>query len=243
MARRKRVPARSPIGAGLIQIQDRARSLLLEPLPHVPLVQSRRLHKFRGARRAALREQAVQPEPITDIDGKHVPRADRCQKQALDQGITAPVGRLGAAKTDRSWSPLIVGHGTRARLSHTHTSVARPRRPVRASDPLQGSRARPPPTRGDCKGPSGGTARPPCASGERADYRSRLTPPLSKPARSDQSAPRPWVIASDDTRACRRLPMAALAFGREAVARAGYRLSRKASSGSGARYRPGRQVA
>ena len=73
VARRKRVSTHSRIGAGRLQVEDRARGLLLEPLPHVALVQARRLRELRGSRRAALRERAVQPEPVADVDGEHVP--------------------------------------------------------------------------------------------------------------------------------------------------------------------------
>ena len=81
---------------GFDHVEDRACRLLLEPLECIALVKSGRARKFGGRRRTALRERAIEAEPVADVHATQVEGPDRRPEQPLDKSVTARLLDLGA---------------------------------------------------------------------------------------------------------------------------------------------------
>jgi hypothetical protein len=88
---RERIPPPSRLGRGIVDLEDPGRSLLLQPLPDVPLIRPCALGEL-GRRRVAVGQGAVEAEPAPEVDSEQIPRAERRLEEALDEGVT-PVGR------------------------------------------------------------------------------------------------------------------------------------------------------
>ena len=68
-------------------VEDPARGLLLEPLARVSLVDPGRHCELVGRQRAALRERAVQPEPVAQIHAAEIERTDHGSEEPFDEGV------------------------------------------------------------------------------------------------------------------------------------------------------------
>ncbi len=81
---------------GVDHVEDRARRLLLEPLARVALVDPGGARQLGGRRRPALRQRAIQAEPVADVHAAQVEGSDRCPEQPLDKSVPARLLGVGA---------------------------------------------------------------------------------------------------------------------------------------------------
>lgn len=95
-----RVPAVGRRDQGVFDGEDAGHRLLLEPLPHVPLVGCGPGGHLSGGRRADIGERAVESEPVTQVHRADVLEVQRGAEQPLDQGISRVRVRVGYACHD-----------------------------------------------------------------------------------------------------------------------------------------------
>ncbi len=82
----------------LVQVQDAARGLLLEPLARIALVDA-------GGRREPGRgggtevgQRPVEPEPVTEVDREHVEGLDRSHEQLADERVATLLAGRGISR-------------------------------------------------------------------------------------------------------------------------------------------------
>src|SRR5207248_2811985 len=95
------------LGLGVVDLEQAADGVVLEPLPDVALVGAGAGGQLRGGGRAAVGERPVQAEPLAQVDGVELQRAHGVLEQPLGQGggtvaLLCPAGE--AAHQDTSWS-------------------------------------------------------------------------------------------------------------------------------------------
>jgi hypothetical protein len=69
---RERIAALVGAGGHIIDVEDRANCLVLEPLPRVTGMDTGALGELGSGRRPTVGKLAVQPEPITEINGLQI---------------------------------------------------------------------------------------------------------------------------------------------------------------------------
>jgi hypothetical protein len=85
------VAAGQGVGRRVVDGEQPAAGVLLEPFPHVPLDGAGAPGKLRGGGRAAVGQRPVQAEPLAEVDGVQLQRPEGVLEQPLDQRA----GRVG----------------------------------------------------------------------------------------------------------------------------------------------------
>ncbi len=99
---REAVAARPRRGGGIVDLEDPARGLLLEPLPDVALVRARRRGELLGGQATLPREGRVETQAITEIDPEDVPSAECGLEEPLDERVAARGGLRAEVGTVRA---------------------------------------------------------------------------------------------------------------------------------------------
>jgi hypothetical protein len=94
---RKSVPAVERFGPRLVDLQEPAGGMVLEPFPHVSLGRPRALRQLRGGGRAIVGQGSIEAETLPQIDRVQLEGAQGILEQPFDQGRgpVLPVGRVG----------------------------------------------------------------------------------------------------------------------------------------------------
>lgn len=85
----------------LLRLEDRARSLLLEPLSRVPLVDTSGSCQLCRGLRSLLGEDAVETQTLAEVDAREVERPDCGEEEALDERVSTLASGLGGRQ--KSW--------------------------------------------------------------------------------------------------------------------------------------------
>ena len=88
----KRVPPLAGTGVRVVDLEDPAHRLLLEPLPGVPLVDAGRPGELVRRARALLGQCSIEAQPVADVDGEQVERPERRLEEALHEQVATLVG-------------------------------------------------------------------------------------------------------------------------------------------------------
>jgi hypothetical protein len=92
--RRQPVAAGERVRPGVVDLQQPAGGVVLQPLPDVALDGAGPLGQLGRGRRAALGQRPVQPQPLAEVDGVQLQRPDRVLEQPLRQGRGGVAGTV-----------------------------------------------------------------------------------------------------------------------------------------------------
>ena len=125
----------SGVGADVVHVEDRPDGLVLEPLARVARMDPGPLGQLGRGGRPAVRQGAVQPEPVAEVHGLQVEGAERGAHQAAGELVAARLGVRGGVGGDgHGWhlqSSTAASDGAtaaqdaRRRRRHGHQSISK----------------------------------------------------------------------------------------------------------------------
>jgi len=89
MTGRDAVTAVARGAVGVVDREDAARGLLLEPLADVALVRSDLVGELVRPERAVLGEGLIEVEPLAEVHGEQIPRTEGCLEEARHERVAA----------------------------------------------------------------------------------------------------------------------------------------------------------
>ena len=123
-----------------VHLEQPARHVVLQPLPHVALIRAGPRGELARGRRTTLVQRPVQPEPFAQIDGVELERPSGVAEEALGEGL----GRIGHGLDDATAAQRearergrdeAAGAGRRHQGRERWRGVLSPHPTARAGDP------------------------------------------------------------------------------------------------------------
>ena len=102
-------PARRRVRRDVVHVEQPARRVVLQPLPHVALVRAGPRGELARGRRTALVQRPVEPEPFAQIDGVELERPGGVAEEALGEGP----GWIGHGLDDATLRRSVAPEGAR----------------------------------------------------------------------------------------------------------------------------------
>ena len=76
-----------------LEVEDAARSLLLQPFAGVPMVNARSLGELGRCQRSGVGQRSVQTQPVADVDAEQIERLDRAGEELAYERVSPLLGR------------------------------------------------------------------------------------------------------------------------------------------------------